>query len=69
FIGSAQSVLYANGPLPELDTVMVDTAHGISFLDAKAQLDRYRANYHVLTSASLGIRASRETIRRIAQEM
>ncbi|NUS86726.1 MAG: helix-turn-helix domain-containing protein [Streptomyces sp.] len=69
FIGSAQNLLYAGGVIPSLDTATVDTAYGSAFLDVKAQLAKYRAIYHVLAGVSLGIRASRETIRDIAQEM
>ncbi|MFD6549482.1 helix-turn-helix domain-containing protein [Streptomyces sp. NPDC058398] len=40
--GSGQSVLYAHGAVPQLDTVHLDQSHGSALLDSEAQLDKYR---------------------------
>lgn len=69
FIGSAQSVLYAEGPVPQLDTVQLDSAYGPGFLDAEAQLSKYRAVFEAARRASLSPAASRELIHSIAKEM
>ncbi|MGY1455406.1 helix-turn-helix domain-containing protein [Streptomyces sp. SS8] len=69
FIGSAQSVLYAGGPVPQLDTVQLDNALGAVYLDARAQLDRYRAVYKALESVSLNTKISQQEISRIIQEI
>ena len=42
FPGSGQSIYYVHGPVPQLDTVHLDQSHGPVFLDAEAQLDKYR---------------------------
>lgn len=68
-IGSAQSVLYTDGPVPQLDTVQLDSAYGPAFLDAKAQLDKYRAVLEAAQRTSLSPTASRELIRSIVKEM
>lgn len=62
--GSAQSVLYAGGPLPQLDSV-----YGPAFLDAEAQLSSFRAVYEATERVALDAEKSRDTINRIAQEM
>jgi hypothetical protein len=40
FIGSAQAMLYASGPIAQLDTVQLDSYNRGVFLDAAAQLDK-----------------------------
>ncbi|MBX9394735.1 DUF5753 domain-containing protein [Streptomyces sp. TRM72054] len=46
FPGSGQSIFYSSfyssGPVPQLDTVHLDQSHGPVFLDAEAQLNKYR---------------------------
>jgi transcriptional regulator with XRE-family HTH domain len=68
-IGSAQAMLHASGPLRQLDTVQLDGSFGGAFLDASAQLDKYRAIYRSLEGIALDVTKSRETINRIAQEL
>ncbi|MFD5389258.1 DUF5753 domain-containing protein [Streptomyces sp. NPDC127074] len=38
FPGSGPSILYSIGPVPQMDTVQLDTEHGSELLDAPAQL-------------------------------
>ncbi|MEV5505748.1 helix-turn-helix domain-containing protein [Streptomyces orinoci] len=65
---SGQPVVYAHGPVPQLDTVELDTDHGCEFLDAEAQLVRYRTVLDRMESIALDPRASLELIRRVAKE-
>jgi transcriptional regulator with XRE-family HTH domain len=43
FPGAGQTVVYMEGPVPRLDTVQIDSAHGPEFLNEDAQLSKYRA--------------------------
>ncbi|OLZ59341.1 transcriptional regulator [Streptomyces sp. IMTB 2501] len=43
FPGAGQTVVYLEGPVPQLDTVQIDSAHGPEFLHHEAQLLKYRA--------------------------
>ncbi|MCC3767201.1 helix-turn-helix domain-containing protein [Streptomyces sp. UNOC14_S4] len=69
FAGSAQTMLYLGGVVPQLDTVQLDSAYGSVFLDADAQLAHYRAVYDSLDRVTLGVNESREVINRIAKEL
>ncbi|MFD7462313.1 hypothetical protein [Streptomyces sp. NPDC059868] len=42
FPGAGHAVLYAHGPIPRLDTVQLDSAHGGEFTHTEAQLAMYR---------------------------
>ncbi|MFS8200410.1 helix-turn-helix domain-containing protein [Streptomyces sp. CWNU-52B] len=66
-IGS--SMLLAGGPVPQLDTVMVDSVHAGTFLDAEAQLRLYRRVIRSVESAALGLVQSRDFIHRLAQHV
>ncbi|MPY63728.1 helix-turn-helix domain-containing protein [Streptomyces spongiae] len=68
FAGVVDPVVYAGGPVAQLDTVLVDSQHGSAFLDAEAQLARYREVLHKVEAAALGVVESRELIRRLAQD-
>ncbi|MET8132144.1 MULTISPECIES: helix-turn-helix transcriptional regulator [unclassified Streptomyces] len=67
--GSGQSILYAHGAVPQLDTVHLDQSHGSALLDAEAQLDKYRVLLERMTDVALGPHASREFIHDIAQDL
>ncbi|MDH6132365.1 transcriptional regulator with XRE-family HTH domain [Kitasatospora sp. MAA4] len=69
FPGAGQTVLYAEGPVPQLDTVQVDRAHGPEFLDAEGQLSKYRAQLDRLEELSLSPERSRDFIREIARQL
>ncbi|MDX3853247.1 helix-turn-helix transcriptional regulator [Streptomyces sp. AK02-01A] len=67
--GSVHSMLYAGASLPELDTVQIDSAFDGGFLDAEAQLARYRALLDSVEAISLDADESSKFIQHIAQEM
>ncbi|MFF8613945.1 helix-turn-helix domain-containing protein [Streptomyces sp. NPDC015350] len=67
--GSVHSTLYAGAVIPALDTVQLDSAFDAGFLDAEAQLARYRALFDSIESISLDTKESAQFIQRIAQEM
>ncbi|MEU0687136.1 Scr1 family TA system antitoxin-like transcriptional regulator [Streptomyces uncialis] len=66
---SVQPFTYAGGPLPQLDTVQVNNAFDVSFLDAIAQLETYRALVKAMRDVALDSSASRSLIHTIAKEM
>jgi len=69
FPGAGQTVLYAEGPVPQLDTVQVDCSHGPDFVYAERQLDRYRAQLDGLTDLALSPERSRDFIHGIANQL
>ncbi|MFE7947582.1 DUF5753 domain-containing protein [Streptomyces sp. NPDC057426] len=69
FPSSGQSITYASGPVRQLDTVVLDTDHGCEFLDAEAQLDRYRSVLDRMEAQALSPERSRDLIRCIAQDL
>ncbi|MFH8464000.1 helix-turn-helix domain-containing protein [Streptomyces sp. NPDC017991] len=69
FPASGQPITCAVGPEPELDTVVLDTDHGCEFLDAQAQLERYRSVLDRMESRALPEAKSRDLIHRIAQDL
>jgi hypothetical protein len=69
FPGAGQTVLYAEGAVPQLDTVQVDSSHGPAFLHAEAQLTKYRAQLDLLEDLSLSPARTRDFIREIARQL
>lgn len=69
FAGSGYSMLHAGGPVPELDTVQLDAAHGSIFIDAAPQLQKYRSLFEKIESSALSTSRSRDFIHRLAQDM
>ncbi|MFB8772986.1 helix-turn-helix domain-containing protein [Streptomyces broussonetiae] len=69
FAGAGGAMVYAGGPLPKLDTVVRDTPHGTVFIDAEAQLCRFRTLFRRLEAASLDPERSRDFIHRLAKEL
>ncbi|MFE9765741.1 helix-turn-helix domain-containing protein [Streptomyces sp. NPDC005808] len=67
FPGTGQSIDYLNGVVPQLDTVQLDTHHGCDFLDAEAQLTKYRVVLDRMEASALKPSDSRDLIHRIAQ--
>ncbi|MGC5564990.1 helix-turn-helix domain-containing protein [Streptomyces sp. FR-108] len=57
--------LLLGGPVPALDTVLLDAAHAGTFLDAEAQLDRYRRSFVEVQKSALGVVESRDFIHRL----
>jgi hypothetical protein len=66
FPGAGQTVVYAEGAVPQLDTVQVDSSHGPEFLHAETQLAKYRAQLDWLEELALNRAQSRDFIREIA---
>jgi hypothetical protein len=68
FPGAGHALLYADGVVPQLDTVRLDSAHGPEFTGAEAQLTKYRAHLDWMDDAALPPAASRDLIRTVARE-
>ncbi|MEU7044714.1 helix-turn-helix transcriptional regulator [Streptomyces varsoviensis] len=62
FPGAGQALFYAEGIVPQLDTVQLDSAHGPGFTHAPAQLDKYRSHLDWMDGASLDSAKSRDFI-------
>lgn len=69
FPGAGHALLYAEGAVPQLDTVQLDSAHGPEFTHADAQLAKYRAHLDWMAEAALGPAESRDFIHTIAREL
>ncbi|WP_254705839.1 helix-turn-helix domain-containing protein [Streptomyces vilmorinianum] len=69
FPGTGQPIDYVSGAVPKLDTVQVDTHFGCEFLDAEAQLIKFRSVLDRLEASALKPPESRDFIHRIAREM
>ncbi|RVU17061.1 XRE family transcriptional regulator [Streptomyces antnestii] len=67
--GSGQSIYYSEGPVPQLDTVNLDQSHGPVFLDAEAQLHKYRVLLDRMEIASLTPAKSQDFIHSIAHDL
>ncbi|WP_415953997.1 helix-turn-helix domain-containing protein [Streptomyces sp. KLOTTS4A1] len=69
FPGAGHALLYADGVVPQLDTVQLDSAHGPEFTHAEAQLTKYRAHLDWMDKAALPPADSRDRIRDIARNL
>ncbi|MFF2507440.1 helix-turn-helix domain-containing protein [Streptomyces sp. NPDC058067] len=69
FPGAGQSVVYAKGAVPELDTVELDSTHGPEFIDSGMQLHKYRAQLDAMAAVALTAAASRDLIRALAADL
>ncbi|TVL92469.1 helix-turn-helix transcriptional regulator [Streptomyces sp. SAJ15] len=69
FVEATQTVLYAGGVVPQLDTVQIDTPFGGRFLDAVAELNKYRALLDFTHRVSLDPQESRQFIHHVAREL
>jgi hypothetical protein len=69
FPSSGQSIVYFSGPVPQLDTVQLDTDHGSEFLDSQAQLVKYRTILDRMEGCALKPTESRDLVHRIAQDI
>lgn len=67
--GSGQTVLYAEGPVPQLDTVQLDTEHGAEFLHSEAQLNKYRTLLGRTESMALPEATSRDLINSLIRSL
>ncbi|MER6069339.1 Scr1 family TA system antitoxin-like transcriptional regulator [Streptomyces sp. NPDC001817] len=67
---TGQSFDYVEGSVPQLDSVALDTHHGgCVFLDAEAQLSKYRAVLDHMESCALGSAESRDFIQGLIQDI
>ncbi|MFC0601228.1 helix-turn-helix domain-containing protein [Streptomyces palmae] len=66
---SIQSLTFAGGPVPQLDTVQVDNAFDGAFLAAEAQLAKYRALLDRVDRIALDVSESKKVIRSVAEEL
>lgn len=69
FPGAGQTVVYAEGPVRQLDTVQIDNSHGPDFLHSDGQLAKYRAQLDLLEGLALSPERSRDFIREIAHQL
>ncbi|MEV6674927.1 Scr1 family TA system antitoxin-like transcriptional regulator [Streptomyces sp. NPDC051162] len=69
FAGPGQPICYAHGPVPQLDTVQLDSFHGPAFIDSDDQLRRYRVLLDEMETMSLSPDRTRELIHSIIQQL
>ncbi len=69
FAGPGQPILYADGPVRQLDTVQLDSFHGPTFIDSTADLADYRALLDKMEALSLPQSKTRDLIHAIAQQL
>ncbi|WPB91919.1 helix-turn-helix domain-containing protein [Streptomyces malaysiensis] len=69
FAGAGLPMLYAEGPVRQLDTVQFDTVNGSVFSGEEKQLADYRRVFGMMESAALPVRESHDLIHRIAEEL
>ncbi|KOT65886.1 MULTISPECIES: helix-turn-helix domain-containing protein [Streptomyces] len=69
FPAAGQPITYGCGPVPQLDTVLLDYDHGCEFLFAEAQLARYRAVLDRMQRCALDPSRSRDLIHKIAKSL
>ncbi|MEV7593900.1 helix-turn-helix transcriptional regulator [Streptomyces sp. NPDC089922] len=69
FHGAGQSILYAEGPVPQLDTIQLDTALGATFVDTPTPLGNYRSLLDLMEESALSADDSREMIQSIAHKI
>lgn len=69
FPGAGHALLYAEGVVPQLDTVQLDSTHGPEFTHAEADLSKYRAHLDWMAEHSMAPGESRDFIRAIARDL
>ncbi|MFF5720212.1 helix-turn-helix domain-containing protein [Streptomyces buecherae] len=69
FIEVTQTVMYASGVVPQLDTVHIDAPFGGGFLDSAANLDRYRTLLDLAAQAALSPEESRSFIQHVVRDL
>lgn len=69
FPASGQPISYAHGAVPQLDTVLLDTDNSCQFLDAEAQLVKYRNILARMEACAYDQQRSRKLIHRIIREL
>lgn len=69
FPGTGQAFDYVLGAVPQLDTVQLDAAHGCQFIDAEAEVAKYRAVLQRMEATALEPAESRDFIHGIMRSM
>ncbi|MFD6275448.1 helix-turn-helix domain-containing protein [Streptomyces sp. NPDC060209] len=69
FPGAGQTVLYAEGAAPQLDTVQIDNSHGPLFVHSQTQLAKYRAHLDWMERIALSPDDSRDVIHTITRRL
>ncbi|PLW71275.1 helix-turn-helix domain-containing protein [Streptomyces sp. SCUT-3] len=69
FPTTGHGVDYVYGPVPQLDTVQLDTAHGSELIDAAAQVEKYRLVLDRMEEVALTPEASRDLVHGIVREI
>ncbi|MEU1507182.1 helix-turn-helix transcriptional regulator [Kitasatospora sp. NPDC005748] len=67
--GSGEDLFFAQGAVPELDTVQIDLTQGPQFIHAEAELDSYRAIVAESETIALGPSETSEFIRHIMTDL
>ncbi|GAA3001405.1 helix-turn-helix domain-containing protein [Streptomyces fulvorobeus] len=69
FVEVTQTVLYTGGVVPQLDTVHIDAPFGGVYLDAAADLNKYRMQLDFAQRVSMKPEESRSLIHHIARDL
>lgn len=69
FPGAGQTITYAAGPVPQLDTVILDASHGPEILYSETELAKYRALLGRTVEIALGAEESREFLVGIIEDL
>ncbi|MGP2436024.1 helix-turn-helix domain-containing protein [Streptomyces sp. JW3] len=69
FGGADASMIYTGGPVPKLDTGILDSPTGTLFIDADAQLNRLRTLFRTVKESSLDPSESRDFIHRLTKDL
>ncbi|MBB4891224.1 transcriptional regulator with XRE-family HTH domain [Streptomyces olivoverticillatus] len=69
FPGANSSLTFATGPVPQLDTAALDTAHGSVLLDADTHVENYRCILCRTRDISLDAKDSRDFIHKVAKQL
>ena len=69
FGGAGGSMVYAGGPVPQLDTVVRDGPGGPIYINTGPQLDRYRTRFRRVETVSLDPDRTRDFIHRLTKEL
>lgn len=69
FPGAGQTILYAEGSTPQLDTVQIDNSHGPDFLHGEAEVAKYRAHLDRMENLALSPDKSQDFIHAIARDL
>ncbi|MDL5202836.1 helix-turn-helix transcriptional regulator [Streptomyces sp. ALI-76-A] len=69
FAGADASMMFMGGPVPKLDTGLLDAPTGTLFIDAEAHLNRLRTLFRTVRASSLDPSESRDLIHRLTKEL